>query len=287
MQDLTGRTAFITGGASGIGLAMAHAFGGAGMNIMLADIEEPPLRAAIAELQARQIPVAGLTCDVSDRASVEAAAAETVRAFGKVHVVCNNAGVVVGGRVGEVKPADWDWIFSVNVMGVIYGMEAFLPLIRSHGEGGCFVNSASMAGMISPAGREPYSATKFALVALSEGWGVQLEPEGIHVAILCPGFVKTGLSRSGRTRQARYGGPAVLPPPGARTAIPAIEPERVGERVLEAVRAGERYIFTHPDMRSLVQDRFARIMRAFDDADASAALAGLDYETPPIEGLGN
>jgi NAD(P)-dependent dehydrogenase (short-subunit alcohol dehydrogenase family) len=287
MQDLSGRTAFITGGASGIGLAMAHAFGGAGMNIMLADIEEAPLQAAIADLQARQIPVAGVTCDVGDRTSVEAAAAETVRAFGKVHVVCNNAGVGAGGRIGEVKSADWDWIFSVNVMGVIYGMDAFLPLVRSHGEGGCFINSASMAGMISPAGREPYSATKFAVVALSEGWAVQLAPEGINVAILCPGFVKTRFSKSARTRQAKYGGPVEFPAAAARPAIPAIEPERVGERVLEAVRADERYIFTHPDMRRLVQDRFARIMSAFDAADASPALAGMDYVTPPIEGLGN
>jgi len=287
MQDVSGKTAFITGGASGIGLAMAHAFGGAGMNIMLADIEETPLQAAIAELHARQIPAAGVICDVGDRASVEAAAAETVRAFGKVHVVGNNAGVGAGGRIGEIKPADWDWVFSVNVMGVIYGMETFLPLIRSHGEGGCFINSASMAGMISPAGREPYSATKFAVVALSEGWAVQLAPEGINVAILCPGFVKTHFSKSARTRQAKFGGPAEFPQASARQAIPAIEPERVGERVLEAVYAGERYIFTHPDMRGLVQDRFARIMRGFDAADASRALAGMDYSTPPIEGLEN
>lgn len=285
MQDLGGKTAFITGGASGIGLAMAHAFGGAGMRIMLADIEEAPLQAAVAELQARQFQAASVVCDVAERASVENAADETVRAFGKVHVVCNNAGVGAGGKIGEVTPADWDWIFSVNVMGVIYGMETFLPLVRSHGEGGCFVNSASMAGMISPAGREPYSATKFAVVALSEGWAVQLAPEGINVAILCPGFVKTRFGRSARTRQAKYGGPAQFPPAGSRQVIPAIEPERVGERVLEAVRADERYVFTHPDMRGLVQDRFAKIMRGFDAADASRALEGMDYTTPPIEGL--
>jgi NAD(P)-dependent dehydrogenase (short-subunit alcohol dehydrogenase family) len=287
VQHLTGKTAFITGAASGLGLAMAHSFGGAGMNVMLADIEEAPLQAALADLQSRQIKVAGVICDVSERTAVQAAAAETVRAFGKVHVVCNNAGVGIGGPIDQVKPADWDWILSVNIMGVVYGMETFLPLVRSHGEGGCFINTASMAGMISPAGREPYSATKFAVVAMSEGWARQLAPEDINVAILCPGFVKTRFSKSARTRQAKYSGPAELRAADASQAIASISPERVGQRVLEAVRADERYIFTHPDMRGLVQDRFAQIMSSFDVADASPALAGMDYKTPHIEGLAN
>ena len=283
MRDLTGQTAFITGGASGLGLAMAHAFGGAGMNVMLADIEEAPLQAAVADLEARQVRVASVLCDVADRAAVSAAAEATVAAFGKVHVVCNNAGVGAGGPIGEVKPADWDWIVAVNLMGVVYGMEAFLPHVRAHGEGGCFVNTASMAGMISVPGMEPYTATKYAVVGMSEGWAGQLAPENINVAVLCPGFVKTRIDQSGRTRQAKYGGPASpAETPGSPLVAGGIDPERVGRRVLEAVQNDERYIFTHPDMRGLVENRFGQIMAGFSSAAASPALEDLDYVTPDL-----
>ncbi|WP_309642946.1 SDR family NAD(P)-dependent oxidoreductase [Phenylobacterium sp.] len=282
MEDLKGKTAFITGGASGLGLAMAHAFGEAGMNVMLADIEEAPLAKAVADLEARQIRTASVICDVADRKAVEAAAAKTIEAFGKVHLVANNAGVGVGGPVGDVKPADWDWIVAVNLMGVVYGTETFLPLIRSHGEGGCIVNTASMAGLISAPGMEPYSATKYAVVALSEGWLRQLAPENIHVAVLCPGFVKTKINQSGRARQAQYGGPVVSEIVQNSFVDNGIDPERVGKRVLESVLAKDPYIFTHPDMRAFVQGRFAAIMAGFDAADASPALEGMDYRTPTL-----
>lgn len=284
MDDVRGKTAFITGGASGLGLAMAHAFGEAGMNVMLADIEEGPLQQAVAELEERQIRVGSVLCDVAIRQALEEGAAKTIETFGKVHVVCNNAGVGAGGPMDQVKPADWDWVVAVNLMGVVYGMETFLPLIRSHGEGGCFVNTASMAGHISPPGMEPYSATKFAVVAMSEGWAGQLAPENINVAVLCPGFVKTKINQSGRARQAQYGGPTVSEIVANSAVENGIDPARVGQRVLEAIRAKERYIFTHPDMRAFVQARFAGIMSAFDVADASPALANMDYKTPDLSG---
>lgn len=285
MRDLTGKTAFITGGASGLGLAMAHAFGEASMNVMLADIEEAPLAAAVQDLEDRQIRASGVLCDVAVRNAVEAAAAKTIETFGKVHLVCNNAGVGAGGPIDQVRHADWEWILAVNLMGVVYGMETFLPLIRAHGEGGAFVNTASMAGMISPPGMEPYSATKFAVVAMSEGWAGQLAPEGINVSALCPGFVKTKINQSGRTRQAQFGGPVDSPVVADSMVDNGIDPERVGRRVLEAVQAGERYIFTHPDMRPFVEARFAGIMSAFDVAAASPALAGMDYKTPDLSGM--
>ena len=284
MDDVTGKTAFITGGASGLGLAMAHAFGEAGMNVMLADIEEAPLQKAVAELEERQIRVGSVLCDVAIRQALEEAAAKTIETFGKVHVVCNNAGVGAGGPIDQVTHTDWDWVVAVNLMGVVYGMETFLPLIRSHGEGGCFVNTASMAGHISPPGMEPYSATKFAVVAMSEGWAGQLASENINVAVLCPGFVKTKINQSGRARQAQYGGPTVSEIVANSAVENGIDPARVGQRVLEAVRAKERYIFTHPDMRAFVQARFAGIMSAFDVADASPALANMDYKTPDLSG---
>lgn len=283
MRDLTGKTAFITGGASGLGLAMAHAFGGAGMNVMLADIEEAPLAAARAELEARQIKTASVICDVADRAALTAAADATLAAFGKVHVVCNNAGVGAGGPIDQVKPGDWDWILAVNLMGVVYGMEVFTPHVRAHGEGGCFVNTASMAGMISVPGMEPYTATKYAVVGMSEGWAGQLAPDNINVAVLCPGFVKTKINQSGRTRQSQYGGPVPNNPTVGQSNVDnGIDPEFVGRRVLEAVQNDERYIFTHPGMRHMVEQRFDRIMAGFDAAAASPVLAGLDYATPVL-----
>lgn len=282
MQDLKGKTAFITGGASGLGLAMAHAFGEAGMQVMLADIERAPLDAALADLEGRQIRAKGLLCDVADRKAVQAAADETVAKFGKVHVVCNNAGVGAGGPIGEVQPADWDWVVAVNLMGVVYGMEVFTPLIRSHGEGGCFVNTASMAGLISAPGMEPYTATKYAVVGMSEGWWAQLAPQNIHVAVLCPGFVRTKINQSRRNRPAQFGGPAATEVLPGNPVDNGIDPERVGRRVLEGILAKDRYILTHPDMRALVQARFAGIMAGFDAADASPALAGMDYKTPAI-----
>jgi NAD(P)-dependent dehydrogenase (short-subunit alcohol dehydrogenase family) len=286
MQDVSGKTAFITGGASGIGLAMAEAFGAAGMQVMLADIEQAALDAAVAHLEERQIRAAGVLCDVSVRAAVEAAAEETIAKFGKVHVVCNNAGVGAGGPVGQVDARDWDWTIEVNLMGVIYGTEAFLPHIRAHGEGGYIVNTASMAGMISPPGMEPYCASKFAVVALSEGWNAQLAPENIGVGVLCPGFVKTNIDKSRRNRPDRFGGAETSDNLVASEFVQGgIDPARVGRRVLEAIQGNELYIFTHPGMRVAVQDRFGRIMKGFDQADASPALQGLEEPVFPVGGM--
>ena len=137
--------------------------------------------------------------------------------------------------------------------------------------------------MISVPGMEPYTASKYAVVGMSEGWAGQLAPENINVAVLCPGFVKTKINQSGRARQARFGGPANPELPLAPSLVDnGIDPERVGQRVLEAVRNDERYIFTHPDMRAIAQRRFTAIMAGFDAADASPALAGMDYQTPGL-----
>lgn len=286
MRDLQGKTAFITGGASGIGFSVAKAFGAAGMNVMLADINEEDLGAAVAELTERQVKVAGVRCDVAERKSLEQAAEETIATFGKVHVVCNNAGVGAGGAIGTLKPGDWDWTIAVNLMGVVYGTEAFLPHIRAHGEGGHFVNTASMAGMISIPGMEPYTASKYAVVGMSEGWAGQLAPENIGVSVLCPGFVRTRIHESARARQEKFG-PAATEErdPGRVEAakqlvLGGLDPERVGARVVEAVQANELYIFTHPDMAPLFEERARNIMAGFARASESPALAGADYKTP-------
>ena len=259
MKEFRGRTAFVTGGASGIGLSMARAFGRAGMNVVLADIDRDTASDAAERLSHEQIKAIPVRCDVVERASIEAAAQEAIDAFGKVHVVCNNAGVAVGGPIGTVKERDWDWILDVNLKGVVHGTEIFAPLIKSHGEGGHIVNTASMAGMVSPPGMEPYCATKFAVVAMSEGWYQQLAPMNIGVSVLCPGFVKTRIHESGRARQDKYGGIGEVDPgvgdtreQAAQNVLNGIDPDIVGNRVLEAIQNGELYIFTHPAMRPFV-----------------------------------
>jgi len=279
MKDFRSKTAFITGGASGIGLSMARAFGRLGMNIVIADVDQGAAAAAVERLASEQIKAVPIVCDVSERSSVRAAALEAIAAFGKVHVVCNNAGVAVGGPIGTVKERDWDWIIDVNLKGVIYGVETFVPLIRGHGEGGHIVNTASMAGMVSPPGMEPYTATKFAVVAMSEGWSAQLAPFSIGVSVLCPGFVRTRIHESGRNRQAKYGGDGDVDPglneeraAGAQLVLSGIDPDIVGTRVVEAVRDNELYIFTHPQFKDAAEARFASIRAAFDRAAASPAL---------------
>ena len=288
MKEFRGRTAFITGGASGIGLSMARAFGRAGMNVVLADVDDRAAKLAADSLAREQIKVLPVHCDVTERAAVRAAALEALAAFGKVHVVCNNAGVAVGGPIGTVRERDWDWIIDVNLKGVVYGTETFVPLIKSHGEGGHIVNTASMAGMVSPPGMEPYCATKFAVVAMSEGWAQQLAPDNIGVSVLCPGFVRTRIHESGRARQDKYGGVGDVdalgngPSEAAQAVLSGIDPDVVGGRVLEAIRAGDLYVFTHPNMRQFVQARFAVIMAGFDAADASDALKAVKVWAEPL-----
>lgn len=277
ISDFRGKTAFVTGGAMGIGLSMARAFGRAGMNVVLADIDRNAAEAAADRLASEQIKAKAVACDASDRGSVREAALESLAAFGKVHMVFNNAGVGAGGAIGTVRASDWDWVIDVNLKGVVYGVETFVPLILSHGEGGHIVNTASLAGMMSPPGMEPYCATKFAVVAMSEGWAAQLAPQNVGMSVLCPGFVRTRIHESARTRPERYGGVDSAPTDlgltdTAQAVLSGIDPEIVGARVLEAVRAGEFYIFTHPDARSAVQVRFAQIMAGFDAADRSEAL---------------
>lgn len=288
IADFKGKTAFVTGGAGGIGLAMARAFGRIGMNVVLADIDDAAAAASAQALAGEQIKAVAVHCDVTERARVRAAALEAIAAFGKVHIVCNNAGVATGGPIGTVLEKDWDWIIDVNLKGVVYGTETFVPLIRSHGEGGHIVNTASMAGMISPPGMEPYSATKFAVVAMTEGWAAQLAAENIGVSALCPGFVRTRIHESGRTRQDKYGGAGDVdalgngPNEAAQAVLSGIDPDVVGARVVEAIRNGDTYIFTHPNMREFVQMRFAGIMAAFDAADASEALKTVKEWADPL-----
>ena len=275
MQEFSGRTAFVTGAASGIGFALARAFAAEGMNVMLADIEAPALVEAAAQLADYAPRVATTVCDVTDFASVSRAAAATAAAFGPVHILANNAGVGGGSGIEAISPETWRWVVDVNLMGVTRGIAAFLPAMRAHGQGGHIVNTASMAGLQANLGFSPYVATKYAVVGMSEGLALQLAPEGIGVSVLCPGFVRTQIAESARNRPARYG-PNVKPAQGsagaqlaqhlAENAEAGLDPAEVAAKVIAAIRAGDLYVFTHPEMRDEVDARFAAIDAAFTRA---------------------
>ncbi|WP_429030766.1 SDR family NAD(P)-dependent oxidoreductase [Bradyrhizobium sp. I1.14.4] len=273
MRELAGKAAFVTGAASGIGLSMATAFAREGMKVMLADIETGALDKAVEALRASGADVQGVVCDVADAGSVDGAAQASFLAFGKIHVLCNNAGVAAGGGIDPISVDDWRWVVDVNLMGVVHGIRTFLPHIRSHGEGGHIVNTASMAGMNAGLGLSPYAATKFAVVAISEGLAVQLRPLGIGVSVLCPSYVRTRIGESGRNRPEHYGATRQLDPASPMAAIVAeisrrleagLDPASVAARVLTAIRDDQLYIFTHPGMRAEVEDRFSAILAAMD-----------------------
>jgi NAD(P)-dependent dehydrogenase (short-subunit alcohol dehydrogenase family) len=267
VRDFNGKAAFITGGASGIGFAVGRAFAEAGCRVMLADVEEAALAEAVRSLQGVGPEIRGVVCDVADPLAVERAAENAVSAFGKIHILCNNAGVAGGSGIDDVPLASWRWVLDVNLMGVVHGVHALLPHIRAHGEGGHIVNTASMAGMLAAGmGFSPYSASKFAVVAMSEGLAAELQPLGIGVTVLCPGFVRTRIAEAGRNRPARYGlhvGSAL----GARITElvhTGIDPRIVAAHVLDAVRNDELYAFTHPEMRRFLAERFSTILAAYD-----------------------
>jgi NAD(P)-dependent dehydrogenase (short-subunit alcohol dehydrogenase family) len=279
MRDLAGRTAFVTGGASGIGFALGRAFAQAGMKVVLADIETDVLADAVKSLRDLGPGVRAVTCDVADPESVERAAEVSYEAFGNVHVVCNNAGVGGGSGIDNISLDNWRWVLDVNLMGVLHGIRTFLPHIRAHGEGGHIVNTASMAGMNSGLGFSPYSASKFAVVNMSEGLRLQLKPLGIGVTVVCPGFVRTRISESGRNRPGRYGPPQTPDPASPAGALATrlaelgksgLDPSDVAAQVLTAVRDDELYVFTHhgADWRAELEERFAAIMAAMDKAAA-------------------
>jgi len=275
MQDFSGKVAFVTGAASGIGLGIAGALAGAGMKVMLADIEKPALENAAKDLRSSGATIQTIVCDVSDARSMVAAADATVAAFGKVHVLCNNAGVSTGGLVEECDDGDWDWVIGVNFLGVLHGCRAFLPHIKRHREGGHIVNTSSMAGLLGGiAGWGPYNSTKFAVVGLTEVLRQEGREGGFGASVLCPGGVNTNIYEAPRNRPGRFGPQvskvAFMEDPGELKR--GLDPRVVGELVLEAMRENRLYIFTDPRFRKLVEKRYQRILEDFEWAANSQAL---------------
>ncbi|MEE4362223.1 MAG: SDR family NAD(P)-dependent oxidoreductase [Pseudomonadales bacterium] len=268
MQEFEGRTAFITGGASGIGLAMARSFAAAGMRVAIADVEAPALAAAVASLRASNADVLGIELDVRDRLAMDAAARQVTDHFGAVHVLCNNAGVGAGGPLQDATHADWDWTLGVNLQGVINGLQSFLPGMIAHGEGGHVVNTASMAGLLGVGGMGIYNASKFAVVGLSESLIQDLVGTGVGVSVLCPGFVRTNIFDSTRNRPDELAGAPRTRSEEDEARVEeiiarAIEPQQVAEQVLEAVRTEQFWIFTHPEFADVVKAKMGMMAAAF------------------------
>ena len=261
MTDISGKTAFITGGAGGLGVSMARAFASRGANIMLADINEETLAAAVEKLRAEtNAEIDGVVCDVARVEAVREAADKTIERFGKVHIVVNNAGVAIGGTSGQIAIEDWRWIVDINLMGVVYGVEVFMPLIQSHGEGGHFINTASMAGHVASPTMAPYHATKYAVVGYSEALSAELAEQNIGVSCLCPGWVKTNIHNTGFEKPS---GSMTLEEakqdPSYQFLLNVIDnglnPDLVGEWVADCVEADRLHIFTHPDMKAFFDAR--------------------------------
>lgn len=280
MSQFSGKTAVISGGAQGIGLSIAKALGEQNMNIVLADIDQENLQKAASELQAAGVSVLTVVLDVADEAQWQAVGQQTVERFGKVHMVVNNAGV--GGDSGPIESQNkkgWQWVLDVNLMGVVYGAKAIVPLIKQHGEGGWVINVASMAGMTGVPYSGAYTATKAAVVALSESWAGELERKGIKVSVLCPAFVQTRIYDSERNRPEQYQtddwdvtSESSFSKRAKDMVENGIEVSIIGKRVVEALNAGELYIFTHPNYRPVVQRQAAVIDKAFQRAEQSPLL---------------
>lgn len=277
MRNITGKVAFITGGASGMGLAMARSFAAAGMKVAIADIEQDALDRVKAEFDASNAEVITLQVDVTDRAAMEAAADATEAAFDKVHVLVNNAGVAVGGSLDQMSYEDWDWVMGVNLDGVVNGLQAFVQRIKAHGEGGHVVNTASLAGHFAIPGLGIYTATKYAVVGISETLRADLKQHDIGVSVLCPGVVNTNIFDSGRNRPSHLQGETdtakmVLsedvagPEQEQRLAemmAKALDPAVVGDMVLHSIQEDEFYIFSHPEVEPMVSGRAAEVTGAF------------------------
>lgn len=266
MKVLNGRTAFVTGGASGIGLGMTQSFLREGMQVMVADLSDEHLAQAKVALRDAGERVRFLKLDVADRDAMLQAAEETERAFGKVHVLCNNAGVSSPIPMDEATYADWDWILGVNLHGVINGLVTFLPRIKAHGEGGHIVNTSSIAGLVpAPAWGGIYSTSKFAIHGLSGSLRLSVGRHGIGVTVLCPGATKSDVRRSELLRPERFRSAERAPLAMPSLQQIGIEPSVLGDRVVRAIRRNEFYVIAHAENKPHVQAFAEDMLRAFPD----------------------
>ncbi len=270
MDRFEGAGAMITGGASGIGLAVAKQLGARGARLVLADIEQGALDTAVAAFTEAGVEAHGVVCDVSKRESVEALADESFDRLGKVHLIFNNAGVAVGGPIVEMTHDDWRWIIDIDLWGPIHGVESFVPRMVEQGEGGHVLFTASFAGLVPNVGLGPYCVAKYGVVALAEVLARELRQHEIGVSVLCPMRVGTNIGHSERNRAADYGGVEA----GAFVADQDEDNDDLAGRVLDvdevaamtvdAVVNNRLYVLPHEESRQAIRRRFERIDRTFE-----------------------
>ncbi len=278
MNDLQGKIAVVTGAASGIGLALSKRFAAEGMKLVMVDIEPKALEQAITQLPAGTEVLSSVT-DVSDEAQMDALAARTFERFGTLHVLCNNAGVGGGGRMWTLSTRDWQWVLGVNLWGVIHGIRVFAPKLVAQNEG-YIVNTASVAGLTSPAGLGPYNVTKHSVVTLSETLFAELKASKseVGVSVLCPAFVNTRIHESDRNRPSDLKNPIVEQSEEKRREgqqrqelmasllAAGQSPDQIADKTLAAIRARRFYILTHPEMAPLIEQRVKNILAGNDPA---------------------
>jgi NAD(P)-dependent dehydrogenase (short-subunit alcohol dehydrogenase family) len=271
MDNLSGKVAVVTGGASGIGFATAKALAAKGMKIVIADIEAGALDKAVAALSSAGARAEGVVCDVADLASVQNLAATAFSKMGAVHIVFNNAGVAINGHIANMKHSDWEWIIKVDLWGPIHGVEAFLPRMIEQKQGGQIVFTSSIAGLVPTEGLGVYAVAKYGVVALAETLRREVRQHNIGVSVLCPLRVETNIGSSERNRTADFGGAAASPRAQAPTsgnivmAGVVMTPDEVAAKVVDAILANRLYILPHDDSRELIRRRFQRIDATFDE----------------------
>lgn len=274
MQNIEGKTAFITGGASGIGLGISKAFVNAGMNVVMADIRQDHLDQAMDYFskQGQGEQVHAIQLDVTDRNAMTAAAKETERVFDKIHVLVNNAGVGVTGTLKEAKFDDWDWVMEVNLGGVINGVVIFLPYLLKHGEGGHIINTSSMGAVVPMKRAIIYITAKSAVLGMSEVMRGELEQDNIGVSAFCPGPVATNISESVKLRPEKYKKNSGLAAHEKQLlARPNdsewMDPVECGERVLQGMLNNDLFIFTHREFKEGTAERCEAMLAAYPDEE--------------------
>lgn len=272
MNDVEGKVAFITGGGGGIGLGMAKVFAEAGMKVVIADIRQDHLDAAMAGFENTNFQVHAIKLDVTDRAAFARAADEAEAVFGPVQIVCNNAGINMFSPMDESTYDDWDWIMGVNLGGVINGVQTFVRRIKALGQGGQIVNTASMAAFITGPGAGIYTTSKFAVRGMTESLRWSLAPYNIGVSVLCPGLVNSTIYESDKIRPAALSGAKGPVDEGFMKRLAELhkvgmDPVDVGEKVLAGIRANDLYIFPHPEFRDELREIFDEILVAVPEGD--------------------
>lgn len=273
MTYYSNKVAFVTGAASGIGFALCEALLSQGAKVMMADVNETGLAEALEKLGGESATLSSVVCDVRDIASMKVAAERTVDHFRKIHIVMNNAGVALAGQSGRTDLKDWQWIVDINLMGVVYGVEIFTPLIKAHGEGGHILNTASMAGHMTTEYMPPYHATKYAVVGYSESIAKELKHHNIAVTCLCPTWVKSNIANSGRGRpsaadQSKKPGASIKAAQENVSALVAngMDASRMADLTLAMMTKKRIHVFNDPEARPAIEIRAKALAEDYDAA---------------------